>query len=282
MILFALGADDCVIGRTSYCLDSIQKYTIMWGLTDPDTQLRINYWQGLPIVGVWPHANPGPIKELQPELILASGSGPLASPEAQTFNLRPNQFFNFDTRTFTDLEQHISHIGQLVGKTASATHLINQITARKNEILATRNQSAKQPTMLFEYCVCIKYAPDPEQRFANPARFIMVGGHLAPELIQLSGGTPLFTQIGDTVEWVSFESIRQAQPDIILLFDCNGCPNANKHPIDSRDGWSELSAVSRQSVYRLSENISNPNLCFPAALQQLVEVVNDLSATQQA
>jgi len=99
--------------------------------------------------------------------------------------------------------------------------------------------------MLFEYCVCIKYDPDPQRRFANPSRYIMAGGHLAPELIQLSGGEPLVTQPGDTVQWTPFESVREAQPDVILLFDCNGCPNAEKHPIDARRGWSELSAVSQ-------------------------------------
>ena len=276
MILFALGADDCVVGRTHYCPDAIQKYARVWNLAEPDTQPRLTHWQALPVVGVWPQADPAPIKALQPDLILASGTGPFDTHEAQMFDLKPEQFFNFDTRTFADLEHHIQHIGQLVGKAEAAKHLLQQITTRKDEIIATCLTSSKRPTMLFEYCVCIKYDPDPERRFANPARFIMAGGHLAPELIRLSGGEPLFTQPGDTVEWVSFEAIRDAQPDVILLFACNGCPNAQKHPIDTRKGWSELSAVSRQSVYRLRENISNPNLCFPVALEQLVGVVNDV------
>ena len=278
MILFALGADDCVVGRTSYCPGAIQKYMRVWDIAESAVAHRLHHWNTLPVAGVWPQADPKSVKALQPEMILASGSGPLDAHDAQMFDVEPDRFVNFDTRTFADLEQHIARIGQLVGKTGQAERLIRQISARKDEIVATCVASSTRPTMLFEYCVCIKYDPDPQRRFANPSRFIMAGGHLAPELIQLSGGEPLVTQPGDTVQWTPFESIREAQPDVILLFDCNGCPNANQHPIDTRKGWSQLSAVSQQAVYRLSENISNPNLCFPAALEQLVGVVNDYGA----
>ena len=123
---------------------------------------------------------------------------------------------------------------------------------------------------LLGYCVCIHYDADPDRRIADPARAVLVGGHLAPDLIQLSGGAPLFTQPGDTAKWVAFDEIRAAQPDVILQFDCHGCPTARKHPIPRRPGWSELAAVSRHAVYPLSANISDPNLCFPAALEELV------------
>jgi iron complex transport system substrate-binding protein len=278
MILFALGADDCVVGCSSYCPGAIQKYMTVWDIAEAAVAHRLQHWQTLPVAGVWPQANPEVIKELQPEIVLASGTGPLDAHDAQTFNVEMDGFVNFDTRTLADLEQHIAHIGQLVGKPEEAEHLIQQMAARKDEIVATRVAPSSRPTMLFEYCVCIKYDSEPQRRFANPARYIMVGGHLTPELIQLSGGEPLVTQPGDTVQWTPFAAIREAQPDVILLFDCNGCPNANQHPIDSRKGWSDLSAVSQQAVYRLSENISNPNLCFPAALEQLVGVVNDFGA----
>jgi iron complex transport system substrate-binding protein len=122
--------------------------------------------------------------------------------------------------------------------------------------------------------VCLQYDADPDRRVADPARAILVGGHLAPELIQLSGGAPLFTQPGDTAKWVAFDAIRAAQPDVILQFDCHGCPTARKHPMTARRGWSELAAVARAAVYPLSANISDPNLCFPAALEQLVGVLN--------
>jgi ABC-type Fe3+-hydroxamate transport system substrate-binding protein len=77
---------------------------------------------------------------------------------------------------------------------------------------------------------------------------------------------------------VAFDEIRAAQPDVILQFDCHGCPTARKHPIPSRPGWSELAAVARHAVYPLSANISDPNLCFPAALEELVGILNTYAA----
>jgi ABC-type Fe3+-hydroxamate transport system substrate-binding protein len=181
---------------------------------------------------------------------------------------------HFDTRTLADLEQHIHQIGTLLSKTVQATRLTAQLASRLNEAQARQHRRSKPPTVLFEYCVCTQYDPDPDRRVANPAQTILVGGHLAPELIQLSGGAPLFTQPGDTARWVVLDEILAAQPDVVLQYDCHGCPTALQHPIPARRGWAELVAVCRAAVYPLNTNISDPNLCFPVALEELVDVLN--------
>src|SRR6266571_2648220 len=177
MILFALGADAVVVGRTQDCVPAIQQYLRVWRIPEHTVAQRLLHWQELPVVGAWPLADRESVKTLQPEAILTSGSG-------------------------------------------------------------------------------------------------LFGVHLAPDLIRLSGGVPLFTQPGDTAKWVAFDEIRAAQPDMILQFDCHGCPTARKHPIPRRPGWSELAAVARKAVYPLSANISDPNLFFPAALEELMGVLN--------
>jgi ABC-type Fe3+-hydroxamate transport system substrate-binding protein len=186
--------------------------------------------------------------------------------------------FHFDTRTLHDLDQHIQQIGSLLSTTAEAARVTTQLALRCDEAKARQRERSVPPTAFLEYCVCIRYDADPDRRIADPARAILVGGHLAPDLIRLSGGAPLFTQPGDTAKWVAFNEIRAAQPDVILQFDCHGCPTARQHPIPRRPGWSELAAVSRHAVYPLSANISDPNLCFPAALEELVGVLNTYTA----
>ena len=114
---------------------------------------------------------------------------------------------NFDTRTLRDLDQQIITIGGIVGKLGAAQDIVAQLAARREAILAQRSTPARRPTVLFEYCVCIKYDPYPVRRFANPGRFVMTGGYLAPDLIWLSGGEPLFTKPGDAVTWIEFEAI---------------------------------------------------------------------------
>jgi iron complex transport system substrate-binding protein len=194
--------------------------------------------------------------------------------EAQTFGVEAEALCHFDTRTFADLEQQIQQLGVLLGKTVEAARLTAQLALQREAAQARQRRRVVPPTVVLEYCICLQYDADPERRVANPAQSILVGGHLAPELIQLSGGVPLFTQPGDTAKWVAFDDIRAAQPDVILQFDCHGCPTARKQPMTARRGWSELTAVCRHAVYPLSENISDPNLCFPAPLEQLVDVLN--------
>ncbi len=278
MILFALGADAVVVGRTQDCLPAIQQYLRVWHIPEHTVAQRLQHWQGLPVVGAWPLADRESVKTLQPEAILTSGSGPFGVHEAQTFGVAADAVFHFDTRTLHDLDQHIQQIGSLLSTTAEAARVTTQLALRRDEVQARQRERSVPPTAFLEYCVCIQYDADPDRRIADPARAILVGGHLAPDLIRLSGGAPLFTQPGDTAKWVTFDEIRAAQPDVILQFDCHGCPTARKHPIPRRPGWSELAAVSRHAVYPLSANISDPNLCFPAALEELVGVLNTYTA----
>jgi iron complex transport system substrate-binding protein len=278
MILFALGADDVVIGRTQDCLPAIQQYLAVWRIPEHTMMQRLQHWQALPVIGAWPLADREAIKALQPQGLFTSGSGPFGVHEARSFGVEAEALCHFDTRTFADLDEQIRQIGLLLGKTAEATRLTAQLALQRDAARARQRGRSVPPTVVLEYCICIQYDADPDRRVANPAQSILVGGHLAPELIQLSGGMPLFTQPGDTAKWVAFDDIRAAQPEVILQYDCHGCPTARKQPITARRGWSELAAVSCQAVYPLSENISDPNLCFPAPLAQLVDVLNRFAA----
>jgi ABC-type Fe3+-hydroxamate transport system substrate-binding protein len=278
MILFALGADAVVVGRTQDCLPAIQQYLRVWHIPEHTVTQRLQHWQGLPVVGAWPLADRESVKTLQPEAILTSGSGLFGVHDAQTFGVAADALFHFDTRTVCDLDQHIQQIGSLLSTTAEAARVTAQLALRRDEAQARQRERSVPLTTFLEYCVCIQYDADPDRRIADPARAILVGGHLAPDLIRLSGGAPLFTRPGDTAKWVAFDEIRAAQPDVILQFDCHGCPTAKKHPIPKRPGWSELAAVSRHAVYPLSANISDPNLCFPAALEELVGILNTYAA----
>jgi ABC-type Fe3+-hydroxamate transport system substrate-binding protein len=273
MILFALGADDLVVGRTQHCPSSIQNYLNAWGLSREASSSRLRHWEALPEVGTWPDVNLERAVALRPDMVLTSGTGTLDVHRAEMFNLDADALVNFDTRTLADLDRQIVTMGDIVGKPEAAQGIVAQLATLRDAVLARHAAPTRRPTVLFEYCVCIKYDHDPARRFANPGKFIMAGGHLSPDLIRLSGGEPLFAQPGDAVAWTAFDAVRDAQPDMVLAFDCDGCPNAMKHPVAQRPGWSDLKAVSGDAVYRPSRNIANPNLCYPEALAELVEFV---------
>ncbi|MGE3536369.1 MAG: ABC transporter substrate-binding protein [Candidatus Tectimicrobiota bacterium] len=273
MVLFALEADASVVGRTQGCLAALQQYSTVWRLPEPELRPRLQHWQALPVVGTWPLAEREAIQALQPDLILTAGSGLFGVPDAASLGVAAEAVVHWDVRTFADLLGQIQQLGSLLDRTAQATALGAQLQRKRDEVQARQPRSASPLTVLFEYCVCTYYDEDPERRLAEPARTVLVGGHLAPELIQWSGATPVCVQPGDTARWVAFDEIRQAQPVMILQYDCHGCPTASKHPLPARPGWSALPAVAQNAVYLLRENISDPNLCFPVALEHVAEIV---------
>jgi iron complex transport system substrate-binding protein len=236
MVLFALGADDAVVGRTRHCPTSIRDYLEAWGLSGEEDAARLRRWQALPEVGDWPRVDRERAAALRPDMILASGTGTLGASEAETFGVDPAALVNFDTRTLADVDRQILDIGEILGRPEAARDVVARLAARREAVLARHPIPARRPKVLFEYCVCIKFDPDPARRFANPGRFIMAGGHLAPDLIRLCGGEPLFAKPGDAVAWTEFKAIRDAEPDMVLAFDCNGCPNAMTHPVAARPG----------------------------------------------
>ena len=44
MILFALGVDHLVVGRTQICVSSIQNYLSVWGIAGDDVTSRLRHW----------------------------------------------------------------------------------------------------------------------------------------------------------------------------------------------------------------------------------------------
>ena len=91
MMLFALGADEVVVGRTQDCLPAIQQYLTVWRIPEPTVAQRLQHWQALPVVGTWPLADREAIQALQPERILTSGSGLLASMRPRRLGWRPRR-----------------------------------------------------------------------------------------------------------------------------------------------------------------------------------------------
>ena len=68
MILFALGADAVVVGRTQDCLSAIQQYLRVWHIPEHTVAQRLQYWQGLPVVvpGHWQTVSPLKLSNRRP------------------------------------------------------------------------------------------------------------------------------------------------------------------------------------------------------------------------
>lgn len=86
---------------------------------------------------------------------------------------------------------------------------------------------------------------------------LMTGGNWMPELIEIAGGQNLLSEAGKHSPWCDWDSIRNADPDVLLLLPCGFSIDKTLSEIESltsRNGWNQLRAVQNKRVFVLDGN----------------------------
>jgi iron complex transport system substrate-binding protein len=86
---------------------------------------------------------------------------------------------------------------------------------------------------------------------------LMAAGNWTPELVEYAGGRAVFGEVGQHSPWLSWEELRAADPDVLILSPCGftlermrqDLPIIQQHPI-----WSQLRAVQQGEVYAVDGN----------------------------
>ncbi|MCJ0874578.1 ABC transporter substrate-binding protein [Streptomyces sp. AP-93] len=79
-------------------------------------------------------------------------------------------------------------------------------------------------------------------------------GHWVPEQVTCAGGEPLLAAPGEHTKPMTWEAVRAARPDVVLVLPCGFPP---EHTLGERDlltslpGWNELPAVQAGEVWVL-------------------------------
>ena len=81
---------------------------------------------------------------------------------------------------------------------------------------------------------------------------LMAAGNWMPELIRMAGGTNLFGEDGRHSPWLTWEELKSADPDVIIIAPCGfdlARTQADLHFMTARPGWNDLCAVRAGRVY---------------------------------
>jgi iron complex transport system substrate-binding protein len=108
---------------------------------------------------------------------------------------------------------------------------------------------------------------------------LMTAGNWMPELVRMAGGDDLLGPPGRHSEWLDWESVRRADPDVLIAFPC-GFPLARVEReaplLTSLPGWSELTAVRTGRVYLAEANqyFNRPGPRLAETLEILAEMLH--------
>ena len=230
--LFALGADELLVGRDKY-----SKY--------PPEALD------LPEVGSGSALNLEALVGMEPDLVIlwyfsSSAISAIEDVGITTYAVNP--------KSVDDVLQLIRTLGLIVGRTGAAEDLVTAMRGNITTITGITDDIAKEDRPLVYYELSTPFKTTGPGTFTNELIF-MAGG------VNLAAGEPVRYPI------LSSEYIISMDPDIIVVVSY-GTP---EDEIKDRDGWQNISAVRNDRVYRIDTNwvTSNPRLVL--GLEQFAE-----------
>jgi iron complex transport system substrate-binding protein len=108
---------------------------------------------------------------------------------------------------------------------------------------------------------------------------LMAAGNWMPELIGMAGGVNLFGENGKHSPWLTWEELREADPDVMILAPCGFDLNRTQeelHWMTDRPGWNGLRAVRQGRVYLGDGNryFNRPGPRVVETLDALVEMLH--------
>lgn len=206
------------------------------------------------------------IRELQPDLILTQGQCALCAVSAEElesvlargFARRP-EVLSLSPARFSDLWADLRRMGVALGLPDEGRFVVTALKTRLVDTLQRVADVATRPRV-----ACLEWL-DP----------LMGAGNWIPELVELAGGTPLCGRAGEHSEWLSWQDLESAQPDVIVALPCGfdlGRALAETSRLRGRDPWLRLAAVQAGRVF-----VADGNAFFNRPGPRLVDSVEILA-----
>ncbi|WP_276362929.1 cobalamin-binding protein [Daejeonella sp. H1SJ63] len=152
----------------------------------------------------------------------------LLDKECRIISLSPN--------SLEDIYNDISYLAKQLGVEKAGAELLELAEERTDIIRHKLKFIVQKPKV-----VCIEWL--------SP---LMVAGNWTPEIIDIAGGTPVLSEKAKHSPYVDFQSIREEDPDILVIMPCGFSVQRTLQEISlllELPGWSDLKAVKDQRVY---------------------------------
>ena len=138
-----------------------------------------------------------------------------------------------------DVLRDMLTVGQVTGTSERAQ---GAVAALRQRIDAVRQRTALVTTRPRVFCL----------EWMEP---LFVSGHWIPEMVEIAGGTDGIGNRGTPSSQISWERVRDYQPEVMILMPCGADVSQTLSELDTLralPGWSELPAVRESRLYAVN------------------------------
>ncbi|MBC8354175.1 MAG: cobalamin-binding protein [Planctomycetes bacterium] len=167
-----------------------------------------------------------------------------------------------------DIWDDILRVARVIGEEQRGTDLVARLQRQLDELGATVNKPKARPTV-----ACIEWI-DP----------LMTAGNWTPELVKIAGGEPVLCESGKHSPWISWQDLRQADADYIIVMPCGFSIERTKQELTlltTNPYWDQLSAVRHRRVFIADGNqyFNRPGPRVVESAQIIAEILDQSDAT---
>jgi iron complex transport system substrate-binding protein len=168
---------------------------------------------------------------------------------------------SLQTTDLSGVWQDILRVAEATGQIKQGTELIHSLKGRTVAIANQARSISYHPTV-----GCIEWM-DP----------LMASGNWMPELVTMAGGQDVFGNSGDHAPWITWEALKDADPEIIVVLPCGFSIQRTREELSSLTDnplWPTLRAVQTGQVYLTDGNqfFNRPGPRLVESLEILAEI----------
>ncbi len=278
-IVYALGRGDRLVGRSHEC-DFPAGVLSLPALTEPkfkvegssaeiDARVREIVRDGLSVYRVDGEA----LKGLEPHVIVTQDhcevcAVSLSDVEAATctWTGRPVRIVSLKPDSMADVYADIARVAAALEVPAAGEALIAEMRRRLGAVESL-----------------VKGRLRPRVAFIEWVEPLMAGGNWMPELIEAAGGRNLFGEAGKHSDWMRWEELVAADPEVIMVAPCGyGLARCVEESplLEAKPGWADITAVRQGRVYFADGNayFNRPGPRLADSAEMLVEMIHPETA----
>jgi iron complex transport system substrate-binding protein len=175
----------------------------------------------------------------------------------------PAEIVSLEPNFLGDVLADIERVATALGAPERGTDYVTGMRARMDAIAAKTQPLREKPTV-----ACVEWI-DP----------LMAAGNWMPELVEMAGGINLFGEAGKHSPWMTWEALKAADPDVIVVLPCGSdiAKAVSELPaLTARPDWSSLRAVQENQVYITDGNqyFNRPGPRLAESLEILAEILH--------